>query len=63
MAGLLAVGLLASVGHLGRPLRGYLALARVGSSPLSTEVSIVAVVVIAALLGVFLPAQHLSCKR
>ena len=34
----LGVGFLSSVGHLGRRLRGHLALIRVGRSPLSNEV-------------------------
>ncbi len=41
---LLAVGLLFSVGHLGRPSRGAFALIRVGRSPLSNEVLVVSVV-------------------
>lgn len=37
-AGLLLAGAVASFGHLGVPLRGFLALRRVGRSPLSDEV-------------------------
>jgi DMSO reductase anchor subunit len=38
MAGLLALGMAASLLHLGRPARGLLALRRTGRSPLSNEV-------------------------
>ena len=55
---LLALGFLSSAGHLGRPLRGPLALVRVGKSPLSTEVLLVGIAVATGLLGVVLPSDH-----
>ena len=59
--GLLGVGLLFSVGHLGRPRRGPLALLRVGRSPLSNEVVVVLVTVVAGLAALLFPtAQPLA---
>jgi len=55
---LLAVGLLFSVGHLGRPLRSPLALFRVGRSPLSNEVLVLGVTLASSLVAVLLPAGH-----
>lgn len=55
MAGLTAVGLLVSLGHLGRPLRGSRALARLGRSPLSNEVALVSLLVVTASLAAVLP--------
>jgi len=55
---LLAVGLLFSVGHLGRPLRSPLALFRVGRSPLSNEVLVVGSTLAASVLTVVLPTGH-----
>ncbi len=48
---LLSFGLLASVGHLGRPIRGYKALRRAGRSPLSNEVVVVGLATATALLA------------
>ena len=58
MGGLLAAGLLFSVGHLGRPLRGPFALYRVGKSSLSNEVVAVGVAAAASLLALALPGGH-----
>ncbi|MBT8396759.1 MAG: dimethyl sulfoxide reductase anchor subunit [Gemmatimonadetes bacterium] len=55
---LLGVGLLFSVGHLGRPLRGPLALVRVGKSPLSNEVLFVSLALAAGIFGLAMPAGH-----
>jgi DMSO reductase anchor subunit len=55
---LLAVGLLFSLGHLGRPFRGPLALVRVGKSALSNEVLVVCTALVAGLLAVVLPSDH-----
>jgi DMSO reductase anchor subunit len=55
---ILAVGLVFSIWHLGRPLRSPLALARVGRSRLSDEVMVVGIAVGASLLAVFLPVGH-----
>ena len=55
---LLGVGLLFSMGHLGRPMRGPLALVRVGRSSLSNEVLIVGIALVAGLIGIALPAGH-----
>jgi DMSO reductase anchor subunit len=56
--GLLAMGLLASMLHLGQPLRGGLALRGVGRSPLSNEVVVTGVAVLLSAVAVFLPAGH-----
>ncbi len=56
---LLAVGLLFSAGHLGRPFRGAFALIRVGRSPLSNEVLVVSVALAATAGAVALPPGHL----
>jgi len=58
MGGLFAGGLLFSVGHLGKPLRGSLALARFGKSPLSNEIVGVGVALGGSLLALFLPSDH-----
>jgi len=55
---LLALGLLLSVGHLGRPLRSALALIRVGRSPLSNEVLVLGVALVTSLGSVALPLGH-----
>jgi DMSO reductase anchor subunit len=55
---LLGVGLLFSVGHLGRPFRSALALFRIGRSPLSNEVLVVGVALAASLVSLALPAGH-----
>ena len=55
---LLALGFLSSSGHLGRPFRGPLALARIGRSPLSNEVLVVSIAVATGLGGVVLPSGH-----
>jgi len=55
---LLAVGLLLSLGHLGRPFRSALALSRIGRSPLSNEVLVVGVALATSLVSVALPAGH-----
>lgn len=52
---LLAGGLLLSVGHLGRPFRGPLALRRLGRSHLSTEVLVVGATVVAGAAAAALP--------
>lgn len=52
---LLSLGLLSSVGHLGRPTRGHRALRRVGKSPLSNEVAIVGLATAVALLAALFP--------
>jgi DMSO reductase anchor subunit len=54
---LLSLGLLSSLGHLGRPIRGHQALRRVGRSPLSNEVLVVGVTAAAVLLAMVLPAE------
>jgi anaerobic dimethyl sulfoxide reductase subunit C (anchor subunit) len=51
---LLAVGFLISIGHLGRRSRGHLALIRVGRSPLSNEVLLVALALSFSGTGIFL---------
>ncbi len=55
---LLGGGLLFSIGHLGRPGRGPLALTRVGRSPLSNEILIVGVALAAGVFGLALPTEH-----
>ena len=55
---LVAVGLLFSVGHLGRPFRGPFALLRLGKSSLSNEVLVVGAVLATSLLSMVLPAGH-----
>jgi hypothetical protein len=55
---LLAVGLLLSLGHLGRPFRSMLALSGLGRSSLSNEVAVVGAVLLASLGSVALPAGH-----
>lgn len=52
---LLGLGLVVSMGHLGRPLRGPLALSRVGKSPLSNEVLVVSLAALASLLTIAFP--------
>ena len=54
---LLGVGTLISAGHLGRPLRGPLALRRLGKSPLSNEILAVGIALLGAGLCVGLPAD------
>ena len=54
---LLGMGLLSSLGHLGRPIRGHRALHRVGRSPLSNEVAVVGAATLAALSAILLPAE------
>jgi DMSO reductase anchor subunit len=55
---LLGTGFLISARHLGRPLRGPLALRGMGRSPLSNEVAALAVTLTGALLGAALPSGH-----
>ncbi len=54
-ATLLLVGLLFSLGHLGRPWRAALALRRPGRSPLSREVVVVGLAFASGALGALLP--------
>ena len=56
---LLGTGFLISAWHLGRPLRGHLALRGLGRSPLSNEVVALGVTLTGALLGAALPPNHL----
>jgi DMSO reductase anchor subunit len=56
IAGFTGAGLLFSLGHLGRPLRGSLALSRLGRSPLSNEILAVGVTVGASALSLALPS-------
>jgi DMSO reductase anchor subunit len=56
VATLLSMGLLSSLGHLGRPARGHKALRRVGRSPLSNEVAVVGMAAVVALVTFFLPS-------
>jgi DMSO reductase anchor subunit len=49
---LLGVGFLVSAGHLGRRLRGHLALVRVGRSPLSNEVLLVGLALLVGGAGI-----------
>ncbi len=55
---LLVLGLLFSMGHLGRPFRSAFALFRVGRSPLSNEVLVLGVALVASLGSVTLPPGH-----
>jgi len=55
---LLALGLLLSVGHLGRPFRSAFSLSRVGRSPLSNEVLVLGVALVTSLGSVTLPPGH-----
>jgi anaerobic dimethyl sulfoxide reductase subunit C (anchor subunit) len=55
---LLGTGFLISAWHLGRPLRGHLALRGLGRSPLSNEVVALGVTLTGALLGAGLPPTH-----
>jgi DMSO reductase anchor subunit len=55
---LLATGFLISAWHLGRPLRGHLALRGMGRSPVSNEVAALGVTLTGALLGAGLPSGH-----
>jgi DMSO reductase anchor subunit len=57
VATLLLMGLLSSLGHLGRPTRGHRALHRVGRSRLSNEVAVVGLATVAALSAVLLPGE------
>lgn len=54
----LLAGLVLSVGHLGRPFRGPLALKRLGKSPLSNEVLVAGLAAGAGLTGLLLPVGH-----
>ena len=56
---LVALGLLFSAGHLGRPFRSPLALLRSGRSSLSNEVLAVGLVLVASLLSATLPVGHI----
>jgi anaerobic dimethyl sulfoxide reductase subunit C (anchor subunit) len=55
---LLGTGFLVSAWHLGRPLRGHLALRGMGRSPLSNEVVALGATLTGALLGAALPSGH-----
>jgi DMSO reductase anchor subunit len=57
LAALLSLGLLSSLGHLGRPTRGHRALRRVGKSALSNEVVLVGLGTAVALLASLFPAE------
>ncbi len=57
MAGMTAAGLLVSLRHLGRPLRGSRALSRLGGSSLSNEVGLVSLLAVTASLAVALPGN------
>lgn len=55
---LLGAGFLLSAGHLGKPLRGPLALRGVGRSALSNEILALGIALGGGLLGVTLPSAH-----
>ena len=55
---LLGAGFLLSAGHLGKPLRGPLALRGVGRSALSNEILALGMALGGGLLGVTLPSAH-----
>jgi DMSO reductase anchor subunit len=55
---LLGTGFLVSAWHLGRPLRGHLALRGMGRSALSNEVVALGATLTGALLGAALPSGH-----
>ena len=55
---LLGAGLLVSSGHLGKPLRGPLALRRLGRSALSNEILALGSALVGGILGVALPPAH-----
>lgn len=59
LTGSVAAGVLVSAGHLGRPLRGGLAILRLGRSPLSNEVAVVAATALAAVGALVVPADQL----
>ena len=56
LSGLLLAGVLVSIGHLGRPSRGHLALLGLGRSPLSNEIGILGLVLFLAASHLVLPA-------
>jgi DMSO reductase anchor subunit len=58
LVALMAIGLLFSVGHLGRPFRGPLALLRLGRSHLSNEVLVVGGTMVVGLTAAVLPDDH-----
>jgi anaerobic dimethyl sulfoxide reductase subunit C (anchor subunit) len=55
---LTGAGVLASLAHLGRPLRSPRALARVGRSRLSNEVAICSLALVGLFLSLLLPQDH-----
>jgi len=57
-AALMGAGLAVSALHLGQPLRGYRALARVGRSPLSDEIVALGTTLVLTLAAAFLPGDH-----
>ena len=58
LSGLLGIGFLISAGHLGKPLRGPLAVRGIGRSALSHEVLALGVALAGGLSGVVLPSTH-----